>query len=169
MLPLLAAGAVLNAIRLQQGSALGMVFIDWRGGFFYFAGFAAFVQLCGFVLGVTGRRSWGVRLFLLLMCLCVWRFCTPTLLIERLVLWTMGWETQVRLAFWMARNGGRFLDMTVFFALLLAVLRPLLQSWDLRPERRMEAFFLRKASLPAAVFCLLLLNRVAGHIRPVLL
>jgi len=169
ILPLLAAGTVLNTVRLNQGSALGMTIIDWRAGLLYLWGFAAFVQLGGFAMGVAGRRSWPVALSLLLMAFCVWRFCTPTLLFERFVFWTMGLKAQIHFSFWMARNGGRYLDLAVFFALMLSILRPLLRTWDLRPRKEAEKLFLRRASLPLAVFCLLLLNRFVGHIRPIFL
>ncbi len=169
LLPLLAAGMILNALRMNQGSALGMILIRWRAGILYLWGFALFTQLCGFLMGISGRRSWPVRLFLLVMAFCVWRFASVTLLAERLVLWTMGREAQMRFAFRLAASGGRIFDLALFFLLLASVLRPLMRRWDVRPRRETERLFVRYASLPMLLFCLMLLNRFAGGVRPILL
>ncbi len=156
---LILIGSIINDLRISDGSVLGLVFVNWRVGLFYLIGFITFIQVCGFILGLTGRESWSARLMLLSMVLCVWQLGTITIVITRLIYKVFDMWTALRFPFWLGDNGSAILDFSVFFALLLYILKPLCRMWDLKPMRVREIWFQKRAILPMLVFLLLFLNR----------
>jgi len=156
---LILIGSIINDLRISDGSVLGLVFVNWRVGLFYLIGFITFIQVCGFILGLTGRESWSARLMLLSMVLCVWQLGTITIVITRLIYKVFDMWTALRFPFWLGDNGSAILDFSVFFALLLYILKPLCGMWDLKPMRVREIWFQKRAILPMLVFLLLFLNR----------
>jgi ABC-type transport system involved in multi-copper enzyme maturation permease subunit len=156
---LLIIGLVLNGIRQSEGSALGCIFINWRAGLFYLAGFMAFIQVCGFTLGLVGRSSWSVRLLLLFMVVCVWQFSTISLAIERIIYKVADMRSAVRFSFWFGNSKKALLDFSVFFALIWYILKPLSGIWDLNAMRVREIWFQKRMILPMTAFLLLFLNR----------
>ena len=157
---LLLIGSILNDIRISDGSALGMIFVNWRVGLFYLIGFIVFIQICGFMLGLAGRESWSVRLMLLGMILCVWQLGTFTIVITRLIYKVFDIWTAARFTFWLGANGKAIINFSVFFALMWYILKPLCRIWDLKPMRGREIWFQKRAFLPMLVFLLLFLNRL---------
>ena len=157
---LLLIGTSMNDFRISDGSVLGSIFIYWGTGLLFLIGFITFIQVCGFILGLTGRESWSARLMLLGMVLCVWQLGTITIVITRLIYKVFDMWTAVRFPFWLGDNGSAILDFSVFFALLWYILKPLCGIWDLKPMRVREIWFQKRAVLPMIVFLLLFLNRL---------
>jgi len=157
---LLLIGSIINDLRISDGSVLGMIFIYWGTGLIFLIGFITFIQVCGFILGLTGRESWSARLLLPGMVLCVWQLGTITIVINRLIYKVFDIWTAVRFSFWLGITGKAVLDFSVFFALLWYILKPLCGMWDLKPMRVREIWFQKRAILPMLVFLLLFLNRL---------
>ncbi|MCK5115684.1 MAG: hypothetical protein KAR44_03730 [Candidatus Aegiribacteria sp.] len=156
---LLLIGSGVNDLRLSNGSVLGMIFVYWGTGLLFFIGLITFIQVCGFILGLTGRKSWSVRLMLLAMVLCVWQLGTITIVISTLIYKIFDIWAVVRFSFWLGTNGRAILDFSVFFALLWYILKPLCGIWDLKPMRVREIWFQKRTILPMLVFLLLFLNQ----------
>ncbi len=157
---LLLIGFIVNDLRISDGSVLGMVFVNWDTGLIFLIGFITFIQACGFILGLTGRESWSVRLMLLGMVLCVWQLGTITIAINTLIYKVFDIWAAVKFSFWLGANGIAILDFSVFFALLWYILKPLCRIWDLKSMRVREIWFQKRAILPMLVFLLLFLNRL---------
>ena len=157
---LLLLGSIANDLRISDGSVLGSIFIYWGTGLVFLIGLITFIQACGFILGLTGRESWSVRLMLLGMVLCVWQLGTISIVINRLIYKVFDIWAAVRFSFWLGDNGKAILDFSVFFALLWYILKPLCRIWDLKPMRSREIWFQKRAVLPMIVFLLLFLNRL---------
>lgn len=157
---LLLIGSIINDLRISSGSVLGMIFVYWGTGLFFLIGFITFIQVCGLILGLTGRESWSVRLILLGMIVCIWQLGTITIVITRLIYKVSDMWTAVRFPFWLGDNGSAILDFSLFFALLWYILKPLCGMWDLKSMRAREIWFQKRAVLPMIVFLLLFLNRL---------
>ena len=157
---LLLIGSIINDLRISDGSVLGLVFVNWRVGLFYLVGFIIFVQICGFILGLTGRESWSARLMLLGMILCVWQLGTITIAVNTLIYKVYDIWRVFRFSSWLEANGRTLLDFAVFYFLLWYILKPLCRIWDLKPMRVREIWFQKRAVLPMLVFLLLFLNRM---------
>lgn len=157
------AGCLMNSLRRADGSVLGEIFINWRVGMFYLIGFIIFIQICGFILGLTGRESWSSRLILLSMVLCVWQYGTVTLVIKQILYKAFGWLTEMRFSCFLGKDGQALVDFAVFFVLLWYILKPLCGIWDLKPMRAREVWFQKRAILPMLVFLLLFVHRLQAY------
>ena len=168
LLPLVAAGRILLGILYTQGSVLVSVFIEWRAGILYMVLFVLFVQLCGYVLGLVGRKSWSTRLILLFFAVCVWQGSGAVLAVDRIILKTMGWKhfitfkhnVSMSLGFRNVNALEAAINFAVFFGLILYVLVPLIKLWDLKAMRFREVWFQKRAILPMLAFLLLFVNRL---------
>ena len=156
---LLLTGFILNDLRIADGSVLGSIFIHWGTGLLVLIGLITFIQVCGLILGLTGCKSWSVRLMLLIMVLCVWQLGTITIVISTLIYKIFDIRAAFRFSFWLGTYGRAILDFSVFFALLWYILKPLYRKWDLTPMRVREIWFQKRAILPMLVFLLLFLNQ----------
>ncbi len=156
-------GSIVNDLRIADGSVLGLILINWRTGLFYLIGFIIFIQICGFMLGLAGRKSWSVRLMLLAMVLCVWQLGTITIVIDTLVWKLFDIWTAVRFSCWLGANSRALLDFSVFFALLWYILKPLCSIWDLKPMKIREIWFQKRAILPLLVFLMLFVQRLIAY------
>jgi ABC-type transport system involved in multi-copper enzyme maturation permease subunit len=159
MMPLVIAGYLLADHALHQSVFL-YYFISWSAGFLYVFLLVAFMETCGFILGLLGRGSWSARLLLMGMVVCAWYFCTFSLVIENLIYKASNVFASSRFSCWLGKNGQALLDFGVFFLLLWYILKPLLSSWDCKPLSVRAAWFQRRAILPVAVFILLLVHRL---------
>jgi ABC-type transport system involved in multi-copper enzyme maturation permease subunit len=156
---LLVIGSQLNDLNRADGSVLGSIFVNWYAGILYLVGLIAFIETCGFVLGLVGRRSWSTLLVLSVMILCVWQFGTISIVLNRLILKVFGIRSAIQFTFWMGSKGRALLDFSVFFMLLWYILKSLCFIWDLKPLRVREIWFQKRMILPMVVFLLLFLNR----------
>ncbi len=169
---LLLAGFLLNIILQSQGSVLSSIFINYRSGILYLSGFIILIQVCGLMLGLVGRQSWSVRLLLLGMVICIWKYATVTIVIERIMLHTLGIRRYFEIMILHSRNIMMLIDavkavinFAVFFGLLYFILKPLSRLWDIKPIKVREIWFQKRAVLPMLVFILLLVSRLIFHPR----
>lgn len=152
-------GRLVYGVLMSRGSALSGIFLNWGAGLPYMILFMAFIQGCGYTLGLVGRTSWSARVILLLMVLCVWQFGTFTLLISHVIKVLFDWPAAFRFAMALGTPWRAVIDFSVFYLLLWYILRPLMDIWDGKSVRFREIRFQRRAVLPILVFLLLLLNR----------
>ncbi len=130
LLPRVAVLLILNLLTVFLGSGH-----TW---FYNLPGLLAFVifsQVCGFTLGIVGRKSWITRLILFVMVICAFIINSiPPLLI---------WKDQV--------PASSLLNILVEFGFLLLILLPLYRAWDLKPVRTRELSFAKIAIVPLIV------------------
>jgi len=94
--------------------------------------FVIFSQVCGFTLGIVGRKSWIARLMLFVMMICAFIInSVPPELI---------WKSEL--------PASGLLNIIVEFGFLLLILIPLFRNWDLKPVRTRELSFEKRAIVP---------------------
>lgn len=168
LVPLMAAGRIMVEILHTHGSVLYSILINWRFGFLYMVLFMLFIQMCGFLLGLVGRRSWSTRLLLAFTAVTVWKNSGIVIAVDRIILKTMGWRTFMTLKHNMSRSMGFrnvytlevLINFAVFYGLILYVLVPLMKIWDMKALRFREVWFQKRAILPLLAFLLLFVNRL---------
>ncbi len=121
--------------------ALNLLTVFIGGGYIWFYNlsglftFVIFSQVCGFTLGIVGRRSWITRLMLFVMVICAFIINSiPPLLI---------WKDQV--------PASSLLNIIVEFGFLVLILIPIYRNWDLKPVRTRELSFAKVAIVPLIV------------------
>lgn len=113
--------------------------------------FVIFAQLCGFVLGIVGRKSWITRLMLFVMTICVF-FINTT---PPKFMWRQYVPASSLLPYpspiMMLMEHVRYSQLSyilVEFGLLALILLPLYRNWDLKPIRKRELSFAKRAIVP---------------------
>ena len=97
--------------------------------------FVVFSQVCGFTLGIVGRKSLITRLMLFVMTICAFIINSiPPVFI---------WKDQV------PASGP--LNIIVEFVILALILIPIYRNWDLKPVRARELSFAKIAIVPLIV------------------
>ncbi|MCD4777210.1 MAG: hypothetical protein K8S15_14325 [Candidatus Aegiribacteria sp.] len=116
--------------------------------------FVVFVQLCGFTLGIVGRKSWIARSVLFVMTICVYLINT----IPPKFIWRQFVPASSTLShpstIMMLMEHVMFSQLSyilVEFALLAVILLPLYRNWDLKPIRAGELSFAKRAIVPMVV------------------
>ncbi len=126
--------AVLLALNLLI-SSLGSGYL-W---FYNLTGLLAFVifsQVCGFTLGIVGRKSWIARLMLFVMTICVF-------IINSMQPMLISWDNST--------FATSLPYILVEFSLLALILVPMYRTWDLKPVRGRELSLAKMAIVPLIV------------------
>ena len=121
--------------------ALNLLAVFVRGGHLWFynltglLAFVVFAQVCGFTLGIVGRKSWIARLMLFVMVICTYIVNSiPPVLI---------WKYQVPVS--------GLLNILVEFGFLALIFIPIYRKWDLKPVRVRELVFAKRAIVPLII------------------
>jgi len=125
--------------------------------FYNFTGLLAFIvfsQVCGFALGLVGRKSWLTRLMVFVMTICafiinsmppvfIWKeFVKGSSLLPYPSPFLM-WMEHVRLS--------QLPYILLEFGFLALILVPLYRTWDLKPIRVRELSFAKRSLIPMIV------------------
>ena len=97
--------------------------------------FIVFAQLCGFTLGIVGRKSWIARSMLFVMTICVYIIN----IIPPEFIWKDSFIASL------------LPYILVEFGFLALVLLPMYRNWDLKPVRSRELSFAKRAMVPLIV------------------
>lgn len=97
--------------------------------------FVVFSQVCGFTLGIVGRRSWITRLMLFFMMICAFIINS----IPLLLIWKDSFPAS------------SLLNIIVQLGFLVLILIPIYRNWDLKPVRARELSFAKIAIVPLIV------------------
>jgi len=119
--------------------------------------FVVFAQVCGFTLGIVGRKSWVARMMLFIMMICVFIISSiPPELIWKDVVNSISMMPYLPnlspMLIWM--DHVRFSQVSyviVEFGFLLLILLPLYRAWDLKQVRTRELSFAKIAIVPLIV------------------
>lgn len=105
-------------------------------GMIWLVTFVVFTQICGFTLGIVGRKSWIARLILFIMVICAYivNSIPPEFI----------WKVKI--------PASSLFSILVEFGLLALILIPLYRTWDLKPLRGRELSFAQRAIVPMIVF-----------------
>ena len=121
--------------------ALNLLAVFISGGHLWFynltglLAFVVFAQVCGFTLGIVGRKSWIARLMLFVMVICTYIVNSiPPVLI---------WKYQV--------PASGLLNILVEFGFLTLIFIPIYRKWDLKPVRVRELEFAKRAIVPLII------------------
>ena len=134
---------------------LVLIGISFGFGFEYIpigmVAFVVFSQICGFALGIVGRKSWITRLILFVMTICV--YFVNSLLAE--LIWGEIIEASSILPFpttmliLMGHIGfSQLMYIFIEFGFLALILIPIYRNWDLKPVRGQELSFAKRAIVP---------------------
>lgn len=134
---------------------LVLIGISFGFGFEYIpigmVAFVVFSQICGFTLGIVGRKSWITRLMLFVMAICV--YFVNSLLAE--LIWGEIIEASSILPFpttmlkLMGHVGfSQLMYIFIEFGFLALILIPIYRNWDLKPVRVRERSFEKRAIVP---------------------
>ncbi len=143
--------------------ALNLLTVCLGGGHFWFysftglLAFVVFSQVCGFVLGIVGRRSWITRLMLFVMTICAFiiNSVPPVFIWKDVVNANSMLQYLPNLSpmlIWM--DHVRFSQLSyilVEFGFLALILLPLYRIWDLKPIRVRELSFAKRSIIPLIV------------------
>ena len=116
--------------------------------------FVVFSQVCGFALGIVGRKSWIARLMLFIMVICayivnsippkfIWKdFIDASALVPYLpkISPMLVWMDHIRFS--------QLSYFLVEFGFLALILIPIYRKWDLKPVRVRELSFEKRAIVP---------------------
>ncbi len=113
--------------------------------------FVLFSQICGFILGIVGRKSWIARLMLFIMTICVyfinsippkymWREYVPNSSLIQFPSSLMMFIEHIRFS--------QLSYILVEFGFLALILIPIYRNWDLKPVRGRELSFEKRAIVP---------------------
>lgn len=127
---------------------------SWFWSFTGLLSFIVFSQVCGFALGIVGRKSWITRLMLFVMTICafiinsippefIWKeFIKPSSLLPYPSP-IMSWMEHVRFS--------QLPYILVEIGFLALILVPLYRNWDLKPTRTRELSFAKRSLIPMIV------------------
>lgn len=132
----------------------------FNGNYFWFYSFTGllvfvvFSQVCGFALGLVGRKSWITRLMLFVMTICAFiiNSMPPEFLWKENVKWSSVLPHPSAIMMWMEHI--RFSQLSyilVELGLLALILVPLYRTWDLKPVRVRELSFAKRSLIPMIV------------------
>ena len=149
--------AILSVLAVFQGYISYFCCRDvtsWYSNSVHGMAFIVFVQICGFILGIVGRKSWIARSVLLVMVICVLLgLGIIDMIFERVI--DVLWESQPFsvVVKWnnLFRNSSLFLNIAVNFALLALIIVPIYKSWDLKPMRVRELRFAKRSIIPLLI------------------
>jgi ABC-type transport system involved in multi-copper enzyme maturation permease subunit len=116
--------------------------------------FVVFAQFCGFVLGIVGRRSWIARSMLFVMTICVFfiNSTPPKFMWRQYFSYSSILSHSSPIMIFMEHV--MFSQLSYFFiefGLLALILLPLYRNWDLKPIRKRELSFAKRAIVPLIV------------------
>lgn len=97
--------------------------------------FVGFAQLCGFTLGIVGRKSWIARSMLFVMTICVYIINS----IQPEFIWKDSFIASL------------LPYILVEFGFIALILIPIYKKWDLKPVRARELSFAKRAMVPLIV------------------
>jgi hypothetical protein len=97
--------------------------------------FVWFAQLCGFTLGIVGRKSWIARSMLFVMTICVYIINS----IQPEFIWKDSFIASL------------LPYILVEFGFIALILIPIYKKWDLKPVRARELSFAKRAMVPLIV------------------
>ena len=125
--------------------------------FYNFTGLLAFIifsQVCGFALGLVGRKSWITRLMLFVMTICAFiiNSMPPKFIWKEFVKGSSLLPYPSPFLMWMEHV--RFSQLPyilVEFGFLVLMLVPLYRTWDLKPIRVRELSFAKRSLIPMIV------------------
>jgi hypothetical protein len=127
---------------------------SWFWSFTGLLSFIVFSQVCGFALGIVGRKSWITRLMLFVMMICAFiiNSMPPVFIWKEFVKFSsilphpsafVMWTEQVRFS--------QFPYILVELGFLALILIPLYRTWDLKPTRARELSFAKRSIIPMII------------------
>lgn len=100
--------------------------------------FVVFSQICGFILGIVGRKSWITRLILFAMTICVF-----------IINSTPPWFIWIKY-----HTASEIPYILVEFGILALILLPIYRTWDLKPTRTRELSLACRSIVPLMVLAI---------------
>lgn len=119
--------------------------------------FVIFAQLCGFVLGIVGRKSWITRLMLFVMTICVFFInnTPPKFMWKQFIpASTLLPNPSPIMTFMEHVLFSQLSYILIEFGFLALILLPLYRTWDLKPVRVRELSFAKRSLIPLIVLAL---------------
>ena len=125
--------------------------------FYNFTGllvFVVFSQVCGFSLGIVGRKSWITRLMLFVMTISAFiiNSIPPEFIWKEFVKYSSILPHPSAIVMWMEQvRFSQFPYIIIELGFLALILVPLYRTWDLKPVRVRELSFAKRSLIPMIV------------------
>jgi len=146
--------AVILVIDLLLSLCTGMSHGIWFNNFSDMAVFLIFSQICGFVLGIIGRKSLITRLvlFVLMICAFIINSIPPRFMWRSYISVTRILPHPSALRIFIEQVSlSRLSYILLEFGFLALILLPLYRTWDLKPVGQRELPFAKRAIVPLIV------------------